>query len=359
MIAKMSNIYIKYKLLNLLSIKKFGPKSLKKVTKRYGKDFNGKLDFKNIKENIRKEIERKYADDTTELKKYFEDRRINFKFYFEKGYPSLLKEIYGFPPILFLKGNADLLESKKMISVVGTRKSTSYGEMVVKNLVSKLVSRGYVIVSGMAMGIDKVAHDEALKLGGKTIAVLASSVEDPTPKINTNLYHRILNGDGLIVSQTKPNTKVQKGMFASRNQIVAGLSLATLVVEAPEKSGALITAKLSLDYGREVFAVPGDINKNNSFGTNELIKDGSAKLIQSVEDIVEEIEGFRPESQSVDLDLDNQEESVVSLLSASKNFDEIKKLVKMESSVLNELLMDLEIRNIISRGSDGKYVRLK
>ena len=199
-------------------------------------------------------------------------------------YPKLLKTVEDFPVILFCKGDFTLLNSTSL-AVVGTRSVSPYGVAVASRFVPKLVEAGFCIVSGMARGIDSQAHKLALKMKGKTIAVLGSGVDVPTPTGNTPLYDEILKNDGLIVSEFPPGTCSFKQNFPQRNRIIAGLSCGTLVIEAGAKSGSLITADIANSYSRDVFAVPGPITSTLSEGVNYLLKTGS--VIASVpEDIL-------------------------------------------------------------------------
>lgn len=203
----------------------------------------------------------------------------------EKEYPQLLKEIYNPPKALYYQGQLSAKE-KYPLAVVGTRKMSAYGRRVTEFLVKELVRRGFTIISGLALGIDGIAHQTALKENGRTIAVLGSGLNNIYPFKHKKLAQKIIQSNGLIISEYSPETRPSKWTFPARNRIVAGLSLGTLVIEAPEKSGALITARFALEQGREVFAVPGDINKNNYQGCHKLIKMG-AKPVTKPEDILE------------------------------------------------------------------------
>lgn len=202
-------------------------------------------------------------------------------------YPELLKEIYDSPANIYARGNENIL-NKSGIAVVGTRKPSPYGEKSVKFLVKELVQKGFVIVSGLALGIDTVAHQTAIENGGLTIAVLGSSIDDESiyPKENIKLADDIIKSGGAVISEYEPPFGAKKHTFPQRNRIVSGLSEATIVIEAPVKSGALITARLALEQNREVFALPGEIFSKNSVGTNNLIKQG-AQLITSSKEIIE------------------------------------------------------------------------
>ena len=227
----------------------------------------------------------------------------------------------------------------------------------------ELSDYGYAIISGMAIGIDKFAHLGALKANGYPVAVLASSVEKPTPEVNADLSRNILNSGGTLISEYFPDTIVRPGMFASRNRIVAGLSMGTFVVEAGKKSGSLITASLANQYNREVFALPGRINNLQSYGTNELIKKGEAKLVTSVDDIIEEF-GYsqgktvlkKDDRKSIMQNLTREEEIVYTcLLTEAKFLEQISLETQISSRRLISILPMLELKDLLSRESDGRY----
>lgn len=271
-------------------------------------------------------------------------------------YPESLKHTHDPPACLYYLGERSLLD-KLAISVVGTRRSSEYGARVTKDLVGSLVSKNFVIVSGMAMGIDAIAHQSCLQNDGRTIAVLVGGPHKSSPACNTTIYEKILSNDGLIISENLPGTKIHPSMFASRNRIVAGLSSGTIVIEADENSGSLITAELAVDLGKHVFAVPGNINLKQSRGTNSLIKKGHAKLVQSANDILEEF-GFAEGSLNVQqkLDLTPKEESIYDLLlKGKKTMDELQNILSIERGAILSLCTKLEFRNIIYKDIAGRY----
>ncbi len=201
-----------------------------------------------------------------------------------KKYPDRLRRIELVPPKIYVKGNDFSIFKKPAIAVVGSRKASYYGRQTTRKLVSQLVKKGFVLVSGMARGIDSVAHATALEAGGQTIAVLGSGIDVIYPPENKNLYLKI----NLIISEFPPGTPPERKNFLIRNRIIAGLSDGLLVVEAAKRSGTLNTAKYAAEQGKEVFAVPGPINSPLSEGTAWLIKQG-AKLVYSIEDVLEEL----------------------------------------------------------------------
>jgi len=224
----------------------------------------------------------------------------------DKLYPQRLRLIDGSPPVIYVKsglvanmavGNdschcfqalADIFE-QKALAVVGTRKATAYGQQVTQELVTDLVGAGVVIVSGMALGVDGIAHRAAIRSRGKTVAVLGSGIDVVYPYNNKDIYQRLVNStDGLVVSEFPPGYPVKRENFPIRNRIITGLSDAVLVTQAAQKSGTMITSRLAAEQGKDVFAVPGEITSQLSAGTSWLIKQG-AKLVSSADDILTEM----------------------------------------------------------------------
>ncbi len=228
---------------------------------------------------------------TFELEKYLQkldDLHAHCLSLNDSRYPKLLREISDAPFLLYVKGRGPKINLDKTIAVVGTRKTTAYGKEVTRRLVTDLVDKGFTIVSGMANGVDTVAHQATLDAGGKTIAVLGCGIDIVAPRSNARLYHAIADRGGAIVSEMPPGLRPDKGLFVARNRIISGLSLGTLVIEGADDSGALITARNAAEQGREVFAVPGPITSIYSRATARLLKNG-AKLVESVDDIMEEL----------------------------------------------------------------------
>lgn len=208
-------------------------------------------------------------------------------------YPERLRNIYDPPLNLYVLGNKEIL-NKKGIAIVGSREATSYGKKVAFKFAKELSEQGINIISGLAIGIDAYAHlgnlqaqDTRVSIG-KTIAVLGSGIDNIYPKDNIEIARKIIKTGGCIISEYPCGTKPDKLHFPQRNRIISGLSNGVLVVEASEKSGALITIDFALDQGKEVFAIPGEITNKNSKGCNELIRDG-ARMVLSVQEIIEEI----------------------------------------------------------------------
>ena len=205
----------------------------------------------------------------------------------DPAYPPRLAEIYDPPLVLFMRG--ELIEQDQYaVAIVGTRKASPYGIRMAESLARELVARGITVVSGLASGIDAAAHRGAMDGGGRTLAVLGCGVDVVYPEENADLMHQITR-QGCVLSQFPMGTKPSKGLFPYRNRVISGLSMGTCIVEAPPKSGALITARQAAEQGREVFAVPGQVGYENSRGPHALLREG-AKLVESAEDIFAELD---------------------------------------------------------------------
>ena len=204
----------------------------------------------------------------------------------DPGYPARLKEIYDFPPVLYVKGQL-LPQDEWCLAVVGTRRATAYGRQVTEEMVADLVRSKITIISGLARGIDSVAHRSALDNGGRSVAVFGCGLDMVYPRENAELARRVMER-GALVSEYPLGTKPRPENFPRRNRIMGGISLGVLVIEAGNTSGAIITAQLALEQNREIFAVPGSIFSPASLGTNHLIQEG-AKLVRSYTDILEEL----------------------------------------------------------------------
>lgn len=283
-------------------------------------------------------------------------QKISFVCLIDKQYPELLKQIPNPPIVLYTKGNLKLLDSHKL-AIVGTRHITAYGRQITEMFAQKLSDMGLVIVSGMAYGVDGVAHKACLEVGGNTIAVLGNGVDLPYPRENEKLYEEILDNGGLIISEYPPGEPPSIGSFPSRNRIVAGLSLGVLVTEGASDSGSLITANYGLEFGRRVFAIPGPITSQLSAAPLRLIEKG-AKLVVSPEDIPRElgIKNHELKKNEKTFDgLSKEELRIVDLIeNESLHFDEIVRRLKLDSSKAGTILSIMEIKGII-KNTGGKY----
>lgn len=277
---------------------------------------------------------------------------------FDDDYPLGLREIYGAPMIIYYKGVLDSGVLENCFGVVGTRKPTGYGRVVTEKLTNELVEAGLTIVSGLARGVDTVAHIAAIEAGGKTIAVLGGGLSKIFPSENIRLAEKIASGFGAILTEFPPSYPHLAGNFPARNRIIAGLSKGVLVTEAAEDSGSLITARLALEQGREVFAVPGPITSSMSEGTSVLLKDG-AKLVSSVADILDEL-GVKKVSQvkATDLNLSKEEIEILEFIrDEGKHVDEIARTLKRQIAEVSGVLLKLEILGVVRNLGAGNYIR--
>lgn len=280
----------------------------------------------------------------------------------DPDYPPLLAQIPDAPIALFYRGTLPNWE-QPAIAVVGTRRCTSYGEQATHNLTKSLAEQGVLIVSGLALGIDGIAHQATLEVKGKTIAVLGTCAtkEKISPPTHGYLAEKIIAEGGAVLSEYTPDAYISKGNFPMRNRIIAGLSLGTLVTEAPVQSGALITARLALDYNREVFAVPQPFNSERGEGCNQLLKLG-ARVVTKADDILEALNLKQEEAaltQTALPILSEEETKIYNLLELqTKTTDEIISDSNCPSATVNGILTMLEIKGIIKKMDGGKYGRI-
>jgi DNA processing protein len=307
-------------------------------------------------------IEKRNSLDPDAQWKILDRERIAIITIEDENYPKLLREIPAPPYLLYAKGNLDCL-NLPMLSIVGSRKFTPYGEQTTFAFAKELAQAGLCIVSGLALGIDAIAHRGALTAGGATIAVLGDSLDDINiyPRNNYGLAEEIIASGGLLLSEFPVPTPAHPGTFPARNRIVAGLSYGTLITEAAEKSGSLITANLALDFNREVFAVPGNVFSPQSEGTNNLIKKG-AKMVTSIKSILEELrleEQVPNKAKPIPFELEKEEELIVNLLSPEPtHIDIIIKLSKLETSSVISNLAILEIKGVVKNIGGQNYIRI-
>ncbi len=266
------------------------------------------------------------------------------------AFPPLLRQISSPPQGLFVRGE---LNDQPAISIVGTRRNTSYGKRCIEAIVPDLVSAGFTIVSGMALGIDGLVHRAVLNAGGKTIAILGTGIDDAAiyPRAHTSLAHEIIESGGALISEFPPGTGSRKEHFPIRNRLIAGWSLATVVIEASTDSGSLITAKQALEANREVLAVPGSVWSDVSMGCNKLISAG-ARVCSSANDVLESLEIDRPElvSQARALmPLTPEESHILDLLSSPLHVDDIVNKTGMDPGSVGARLTLLEVKGYIAQ----------
>jgi len=275
----------------------------------------------------------------------------------DPGYPSRLKEIYDYPPILYVRGSL-LPKDEWCLAVVGTRRATAYGRQVTEELVTDLARNKLTIVSGLARGIDSIAHHSALEAGGRTLAVFACGLDVVYPSENAELARRIIQ-QGALISEYPLGTKPRPENFPRRNRIMSGMSLGVLVAEAGGRSGAIITAQMALEQNREVFAIPGSILSPVSSGTNHLIQEG-AKLVSGYNDILEELNLTAVTHQmeiGEIIPASDTESLLLKQLSAEPaHIDDVCHGTGLSVSAVSSTLAMMELKGMIKQVGSMKYV---
>lgn len=357
---------LKY-LIGLSSFAKFGPVRLKKI-KKYFSDYQKAFESNltdlaraGIEENIANEFMAARSniklDKILELLKK-EDIRITTPE--NKLYPRLLREIYNPPEILYYKG--ELSDKDEFsLAIVGTRKYTTYGQRASEQITENLAKNNLTIVSGLALGIDSLVHDSAVKAGGRTVAVLGCGIDKQSiyPSANRYLAEKIISSGGAVISEFPIGTPPLKHHFPQRNRIISGLSLGTLVIEAGEKSGALITAKYALEQNREIFAVPGSIYSPVSVGPNNLIKQG-AKPVNTANDIIEALNLAKVTTYIKNKEIipeSKEEETIVACLKNEPlHINDLIRLTKLDTNVINSTLIIMEMKGMIKNLGNMHYI---
>ena len=269
----------------------------------------------------------------------------------EEAYPPLLRELHDPPPGLFLRGGGAELLGGHAVAVVGARACSAYGSQVARLLGRELAAAGLVVVSGLARGVDGEAHRGALEAGGPTVAVLGCGIDRDYPAAHAQLAARICES-GVVVSEYAPGVEPAPWRFPARNRIIAGLSVATVVVEARERSGALITADFALEAGREVFAVPGEITSALSNGTNALLRLGATPLT-SAADVLESLGVEAPPARMPELG-DEAEQVLEALADAAAGVDDLVRSTGLDAAAVATTLAELELAGAI-REAEGLY----
>jgi len=350
----------------LLKIPGVGRVSYNKLVKRFGSPeavFKASIDeismveriSRGIASSIKKECDLQKAGQIASKVVQLGWRTM---FFDDDDYPEQLKMIPAPPPLLFATGQ-ELKQDEKLIAIVGTRHATEAGELFTYKLATELASEGITVVSGMAEGIDSAAHKGALDAGGKTIAVWGSSLDIVFPASNRKLGEKIKK-QGAVYSEYLPETRPDKAYFPERNRIISGLSSGIVVVEAGEKSGALITAGHALEQGKEIFAVPGSPGALKSQGVNNLIKKG-ARLLTSVQDIFDELPLLKNQILVKKFnrlpDMTETEQKIVGLFAEGPNqLDQISREVKLPVGELTEFMLAMELRGIIRELPGKRFV---
>ncbi len=364
--------------LGFSSFSGIGPKKCEALLNEFGTAEDAwKADFKNLEKVLGKALTPKFADfrdsfSIADYEKQLLRKKVGYLILTDKDYPFLLKQIKKPPFVLYYKGNIEILKQDvptgrqvqddyKSIAIVGTRRITEYGKQVTTSLTMDLVNNGFVVVSGLALGVDAAAHKATILNKGKTIAVLGCGVDCCYPRENQQIYDNILESGGAIVSEYSLGEPPSKGSFPSRNRIISGLSCGVIVTEGSADSGALYTADDAFANGRPVFAVPGPITSSLSKGPHGLIGKG-AKLISGAGEIIEEL-GFRGDrrdkgergAKSFKGDTKDEQRIIDLLQNESLHFDEIVKRSKIRSSKLGGILSMMEMKGIVKSQEAGFF----
>jgi DNA processing protein len=277
-------------------------------------------------------------------------------------YPPLLKELSDPPPLLFVRGNVGLL-SMPQIAIVGSRNPSNLGKQTAFEFAKSLTQQGFVITSGLALGIDAASHEGALSVGGWTIAVAGTGLDRVYPARHKELATEIVN-KGVMVSELPPGTMAKANNFPRRNRIISGLSQGLLVVEAAKESGSLITARMALEQNREVFAIPGSIHNPLARGCNALIREG-AKLVETTQDILEELNQYNQQDNDFTIQpmqsmLDLEQQTLLNrVMFSPTSIDDLVATGGQSVEIVSSMLLILELQGYLEATAGGCYVRIK
>jgi len=350
--------------LTLASFPGFGSRTLAKLRKRYGlRAAAMKIPLTDLEPmGHRADVIAHFAEfrrhfDVKRARKRMNSEKMRFVLIDDGEYPPLLRQIADPPVALFVRGTFPD-PGQIALAIVGTRAFTSYGKRVTREFAHDLAAAGLTIVSGLALGIDAVAHEATLDANGACIAVLGSGSDDATlyPRSNLQLAHRILRAGGAVISEFPPGTESLKHHFPLRNRIIAGLARATLVTEAAMGSGSLITAHLAASYNRDVFAIPGPVTSVQSAGTNHLISQG-AMLCASPQDILTSFNtGYVPTIPSCRLDaLDEEDRVLLAALDEPQRINDLARTLKRDIRGLQQRITSLELHGFVETQS-GQFI---
>jgi DNA processing protein len=359
-------------LISLTYLKGLGPVMIKKLMERFNSaeaiwqaSFN---DFRELKLNddfIAALIKQRQQIDPDKIVNQLNKEQIKTVSVYEQNYPKLLKEIYAPPTILFYRGQPEIFNAEFSLAVVGSRKISAYVKTVLPDLLDEIVKRKVVIISGLAYGVDELAHTIAVDNNCPTIAITGSGLawDYLYPQSNLKLAEKIIKTGGLIVSEFSPFTAGYPANFPRRNRLISGLSKVIMVAEASAKSGALITAGCAAEQNREVLALPQNLNSPTAIGVNRLLSNG-AKIITSAADILESLNIFIDEQTATktppaDLNLLSPEEKTLyQLLSASPlHIDKIVENSTLDASAVGAFLIQLEIKGVIKNIGGQNYIK--
>ena len=311
-------------------------------------------------DTVEKTLNRLEEFDPNWYEKELKERYIRLVSIEDEFYPAALKEIGDSPIFLYARGDIKIL-SQPCIAVVGTRNMSAYGKRATESVVPDLVHAGMVTVSGLAIGVDALCAQETIAAGGRTVAVLGHGLAEVYPRLNAKLADKIVESGGLILSEFPLDAPPDTYTFPARNRIIAGLSLGTVIIEAGEGSGALITAELALEYNREVFAVPGQIFDDQFIGCHQIIATGCAKLITSAKDILQELNIIAPESdrESAYIPQDETQQAVLdALTSMPQSATDLVDKSGIDTGTMNAALTMMELAGGVKNMGGGMWVRV-
>ena len=350
--------------LQLIETKDLGPvkahqliSSLGEPESFIGKGIEPLLDYQRIsneiKESLAVDTEPENWENICELSEKYQ---IKYTTILDDDYPAMLKNIFNPPLVLYYRGTLPKDDGATLIGIVGTRKPDNYGIMMTQKITGELSRSGYGIVSGLAFGVDTHAHRTTIENNGITYAVMGTGCDQIYPESNRKLAERILER-GALISEFTPGSKLERWNFPARNRVISGLSNGIFVVQGKISSGALLTAKYALEHNRDLFALPGDINRPQSEGPNHLIKKG-AKLVSSYVDIVEEYDLIMTTQVDRTASLSDKEKGVLNCIQESKpaiSYDELILKTGYNVGDLSTVLLALELQNLIRIG-DGTMI---
>ncbi|PIY71854.1 DNA-protecting protein DprA [Candidatus Roizmanbacteria bacterium CG_4_10_14_0_8_um_filter_33_9] len=346
-----------------------GPVTFQKLVAHFGSAKKAyTISEKQLSDILRRDIFEKFINYRRDFKpdkqlELFNKRGIHTIHQNHDYYPYQLKNISDPPICLYIKGNLKTIcfeeppQGDYFFGIVGTRRPTSYGMQITKKFTSDLCRAGFVIVSGMAMGVDAIAHKTAIDEGGKTVAVLGCGVDVVYPNVNKYLFNEIIKKGGIIVSEFPPGRTVLKGLFVARNRIVSGLSQGVCIIEGTNTSGSLITARFAAEQGKDVFAPPVPITSEMSQAPNLLIKQG-AKFITSVSDILEEYQMKIVPAKEKDIliNCDLEQKKILELIIQEPcSIDDIVNKTHLLITEILKTMSIFEINGIVEKNSEGKY----
>jgi len=348
-------------LLTLNASDKIGSKTFKVLAQAFSDKFEVFFSYPESKLSLilpdkifRKFIEARNNFSFEDQLKKLDHCRGQYLTIYDERYPKLLRQIYDPPFVIYYLGEVKNL-NRKSISMVGSRKYTHYGQSVAHKFAHDLAESGLCVVSGLALGIDAIVQRATVLAEGRTIGVLACGIDQIYPESNRQLSEQILKNSGTIISEQPPGSRPLKQNFPSRNRIISGLSLGTLVIEAAESSGSLITAAAAIEQNREVFAIPGNIDSKTSVGTNNLIKLG-ARPVTAVSDILETF-NLEPQKPTIKNYNYNEWEKLIikTLEKGALHIDKICQTSKLDIALISENLTLLELKGVVRHLGGGNY----